>query len=312
MKTLNEVPTGVMFHHFHSEHHPVSQGSIDAKQFDQLIKHLKNDFNLLTASEWLDKALNNKLENSDTCLTFDDTLKCQTDVALPVMEEHNIEAFWFLCSSFLRKDTVYLEIFRHFRTVCYPQIDDFYDDFFTSTKNQFPNFVEKIDRFNPKTYLEQFPFYSDDDRLFRFIRDQLMTFDQYQEIMLKLIELKNYDVEAEKSSLWFSVDDANYLLKHNHIIGLHSDTHPTQLCKLSEQDQLNQYQNNYNFIKEHLNHTPTTMSHPCNSYDHTTNRILADMGIKIGFRSNMNHQEEHGPLEYAREDHANLIRKYSL
>ena len=73
---------GLMFHHFHDEDlHLPSQGSIDKDQFYNLIKFVGRE-NILNAEEYYHRFENNKLKPSDTCLTFDDSLLSQYDVAL--------------------------------------------------------------------------------------------------------------------------------------------------------------------------------------------------------------------------------------
>jgi hypothetical protein len=53
--------------------------------------------------------------------------------------------------------------------------------------------------------------------------------------------------------------------------------------------------------------TPLAMSHPCNSYDERTLRILRKLGIQLGFRSNMAETEATDDLTFPREDHANVL-----
>jgi hypothetical protein len=49
------------------------------------------------------------------------------------------------------------------------------------------------------------------------------------------------------------------------------------------------------------------MSHPCGNYSGETLAILAGMGIKKGFRSNMAVDGIRSALEVPREDHANVL-----
>ena len=52
------------------------------------------------------------------------------------------------------------------------------------------------------------------------------------------------------------------------------------------------------------------MSHPCNSYNEITLKILSNIGIKIGFRSNMGSKDlikEYKNLQLPREDAANIL-----
>ena len=121
---------GLMFHHFHDgDIHPPSQGSITENDFYNLIKFVKTK-NILSADEYIYKFENSELKPTDTCLTFDDALLCQYDVALPIMEELDIKGFWFIYSSpfFGRPDP--LEMFRFFRSQYFSHIDEFYGAFF--------------------------------------------------------------------------------------------------------------------------------------------------------------------------------------
>ena len=54
------------------------------------------------------------------------------------------------------------------------------------------------------------------------------------------------------------------------------------------------------------------MSHPCGNYNPETLKILSDLKIKIGFRSNVNIPNIKSNLEIPRVDHANLIKSLEL
>ena len=58
------------------------------------------------------------------------------------------------------------------------------------------------------------------------------------------------------------------------------------------------------------------MSHPCGSYNEYTLKVLKDLGIEIGFKQIMDIESDKGmlkinnsPLEIARQDHAEIIRR---
>jgi hypothetical protein len=56
---------------------------------------------------------------------------------------------------------------------------------------------------------------------------------------------------------------------------------------------------------------PQVVSHPCNSYGNTTLNILEELGVDLGFRSNMSILGREG-LEFPREDHANILAMMEL
>ena len=91
------MPHGVMFHHFFDARHPAGQGAISAGQLADLIAFLGRD-RILPAAEWQRQAEAGTLAPDALCLTFDDNLRCQYDVALPVLRDEGLTAFWFVCT----------------------------------------------------------------------------------------------------------------------------------------------------------------------------------------------------------------------
>ena len=69
---------------------------------------------------------------------------------------------------------------------------------------------------------------------------------------------------------------------------MHSSSHPTNMDELDKDKQFNEYKENYEFIEKNFGHKPDSMSHPLGRYTDETLKILNNMNIKIGFRSNLN------------------------
>ena len=81
---LDPRPHSLMFHHFHGEAHLEVQGSIDVTRFEECLDYYGT--RLISASEWLRRALDGALKGDEVCVSFDDMLCCQYDVALPVLQ----------------------------------------------------------------------------------------------------------------------------------------------------------------------------------------------------------------------------------
>lgn len=298
-----------MFHHFYDgKKHPKVQGGISGDQLEQMILWLQKNYHLISADEWYAKAKSGILEPQEICLTFDDNLMCQYDIALPILERYNIKAFWFIFTSPLMGKIEKLEIYRYFRTVCFGDVDDFYqhfDDFIL--QSEFKEAVEeKLKTLDPEKYLDEFPFYTTKDRIFRYIRDMILGPVNYNRLMDAMIEKSKIDIKEISKNLWFSRDNIQHLKNTGHTIGLHSHTHPTDLKALDPRLQRKEYTENKSILTDILGDNISTMAHPCNSYNEDTLPILEDLGIKLGFRSNM---EVGFPssLEYPRLDHALLV-----
>ena len=192
---------GVMFHHFHDNNHRKTQGSISGKQFLKIINFLKKKYNLINAKEFLNKLNEKKIDNKDVCLTFDDSLKCQIDVAFPILKKKKIQAFFFLYTNAFTSNPSKLEIFRDFRTTCYKKIDFFYKDFFLIFKNKYKKKFKYFEKNFDKKYLIKYPFYTINDKKFRFSRDKVLSVKSYESLMQQLMLKKKYNYANAKKKI---------------------------------------------------------------------------------------------------------------
>lgn len=309
-RNISSNPHGIMFHHFHDDlKHPPSQGSITAYEFDNMLSYLTERYNLLSAEAWRERALAGALDNRDICITFDDNLRCQFDIAFPVLESHGIKAFWFVYTSPLCNIVEKLELYRYFRTVKFANIDLFYGAFRKYVDNSAyakeVQFALKL--YEPDSHYLNAPFYSRSDKIFRYIRDNILKKRRYEEIMDNMLNDFKFDYNQVFGLLWNDANCMKRLDDKGHIIGLHSHTHPTTLEQLSYDEQRLEYSLNYKELERLLNKKITCMSHPSNSYNDNTLTILKDLGVDIGFRADMVRSIK-SSLEYPRLDHS-LLKK---
>ncbi|MBF0252068.1 MAG: polysaccharide deacetylase family protein [Alphaproteobacteria bacterium] len=304
---------GLMFHHFCDEGvHPRGQGAITADQFRDLLEFVGTG-NILSPSEWMERVETGSLESHHLCLTFDDALRCQYDVALPVMEDLGLQGFWFVYSSVFQGGIERLEVYRYFRTVKFDGIEDFYQSFEDSLGcSSYAGLVQDhLRAFTAAEYLAQYPIYTDADRRFRFLRDEVLGPKAYLEIMDQLVADSGLDVGALPSRLWLDDMCLRTLQDKGHVVGLHSFSHPTRLANLPATAQRDEYAKNFKHLSEVLGRQPRTVAHPCNSYNSETLSILREMGVVMGFRADMS-QTQGGRLELPREDHAMIMRRAGL
>ena len=307
-----------MFHHFHGRRHQIVQGSISQNDLEDILNFVGID-RFLTPIQWLDKLDSNRLGPQDLCLTFDDGLLCQFDIALPLLEKYRLNAFWFIYSGVFSHNSEEqlkvgnLEIYRAFRCNYFSDINDFYTDFFRQAFES--GFAKKASEVVTDARIHQFrndfPFYSENDVKYRLIRDVVMDRQEYEYIMDGLIRQHSTDLQELSKGLWMTDDQLRYLADRGHEVGLHSYSHPTALTTLPHPDHKEEYQLNYEHILRVCGSPPVTVAHPTNSYDQETIQILAELGITCGFRSNMASAGAIGQLnpnryELAREDHSNI------
>jgi len=298
----------IMFHHFHDEKHLPAQGSLNSSDFSQMLDWLSDRYNLIGAREYLEKFESEKLSENDICLSFDDALLCQYDIAIPILEERGIDAFFFVYSSVFTGNPDNLEIFRYFRTNNFSGIEDFYNQFFELVESELKDALDQHRQvYSSLNYLNAFPFYTESDKWFRYLRDQVLGVQKYEQLMLRLMALKGFTPNDVIDDLWMSEDDLKDIANRGHLVGLHSYSHPTQMSKLNYEEQYSQYKKNLDHLSSVVGDV-VCMSHPCGDYNEDTLTILDEMGIRIGFRSSLSETTIKGRFEIPRDDHANIYK----
>tara|TARA_Y100001968_G_scaffold262691_1_gene251067 strand:+ start:1189 stop:2097 length:909 start_codon:yes stop_codon:yes gene_type:complete len=297
-----------MFHHFHDDKHLPGQGSLSENDFRNMLSWLQKNYSLIGANNYINKFKSGTLSNSEICLSFDDALKCQYHIAIPVLEELKLDAFFFVYSSAFTDTPDFLEIYRLFRTSQFENIDDFYSNFFKIIKqSDNDKYNRQKSLYKKSNYLSAFPFYSENDKWFRYIRDHYLGPSRYHEIMKRMMLSYPFKIDDAMKNLWMTEDELKSIHKKGHTIGLHSYTHPTQMSKLTRKNQESEYSKNYEHLSQLLESPIKAMSHPCGNYNNDTLEILEKMGIEIGFRSSMSITDINSSLEIPREDHANVL-----
>ena len=302
----------IMFHHFtDGKKYPKEDGAITSLQFERILTE-EDKFKILDASDWLYKFQNNLLKANEYCITFDDNLKCQFDIALPLLKKYKISAFWFVYSSPLLNLIPELELFRYFRLTHYKHKNDFYKDFEKECLLLYPNKVKDgLKNFNPKEFLKIFTFYTFEDRKYRFIRDYILDQEEYLKIVWSIIKNSSFNYKKVIPLLCISKQDLKKISNLGHHIGLHSHTHPTNIARLNSDEQLKEYAENKYVLESIIKKNVISVAHPVNSYNSKTLQILSSLNIKFGFCSNQGAVKYRSNLELPRIDHSEIIKVLS-
>ena len=315
--TNNNFFHGIMFHHFHDDKiHKKTQGSINQNEFYKLIKFVGRK-NILDADDFFVRCKENKLTEKNVCFTFDDAIKSQYDVALPILEDLKIKSFFFVYSSLFGYEPDLLEIYRYFRTNYFLNIDEFYKSFFKKCKKNLNEFY-KVEENTIKQKKLKYPFYSISDVKFRLVRDVLLTKEEYKLIMFEMFKEKNFVPENYYEFLFMNNKNIMEIKKMGHLIGLHSHSHPTLIEKMKQSEQVIEYEKNIDILSQILNCDKKEfkyMSHPCGSYNDSTLNILKKLGVELGFKNVMDIEIEKNMkkinnsfLEIARQDHSKIMK----
>lgn len=302
------APFGLMFHHFHNQDHPYIQGALDAKQMDEIIIWLKNNFNLVRAQEWHRLAVSDALSPEHVCLTFDDGLKSQVDIAAPILKAHDLTGFWFTYTSQLVGEIGKLELYRYYRNVAFSSVDDFYDAFYVAANQAgYAADIEEA-RTTPaaRAHYQHYKFYSDADRFFRYVRDHVLKPERYNRIMDLMIANSDFDVANILSLMLASRADMKALADDGHIFGLHSHTHPTNIAAMNYAEQNEEYTKSKGILEGILGEAITCAAYPNNSYNDDSLEIMRALKIEYAFRADM--VSGLSNLEIPRIDHADLYK----
>lgn len=299
---------GIMFHHFHSDSHSLRPGSISADDFDNMLDFIESRFRIVEPGEFLGDLEHLLQSAGSVVLTFDDGLLSQMDVAVPILRKRRYKAVFSVYSSIFSGHPDPLEIFASFREEAFPDFLSFWSQFQREALGDIVSDSDWVSFGFSSDYLSEFPFYSREERRFRFLRDEILGRERYFEVMWSMVQTDSFfDIEGYKSRLWMGASHLSELVADGHAVGLHSHSHPTRIDKMPKEVQALEYQQNFDWISENLGVEPNFVAHPCGRYSDETLEILGALGVTIGFCSSM--RGGGSLLEVPREDHANILRE---
>ena len=165
------------------------------KIIHQLIRHVEKK-NIISPNEFIKKIDKKKLNFNDLCLTFDDALKSQIKIALPVLEKLNIKAFFFIYTDIYNNKNNLMETIRDFIQTKFENFNEFYEFFFQNLNfnydsNKVLNFLKKRNSKIKKMKL-MYNFYSINEIKYRIIRDYFFKNLDFNFFMMNLFDKKRY------------------------------------------------------------------------------------------------------------------------
>jgi len=311
--TKNLFP--IMFHHFHdNKKHIKTQGSLNKDKLYKLLKKIGIK-NILSPEEFIHKTKNNKIQKYETCITFDDGIKSQFDVAYSVLKDLKIKSFFFIYSSIFEKKINLLELNRHFREVYFKNIDKYYHSFYEILDKEIDKKkINKILDKNKNFFIKQkkiWNFYTISDLEFRFIRDRVLNRDKFEKISIELFIKKKFNYKEANKNIYMSKKNLEILSKDKNTIGLHSHSHPTNFDKLSYSKQFEELKKNKQILEKITKTNIYSMAFPLGRFNNNSLKILKKLKIKIAFLSQPKFKDK-SLYETSREDHTILSEKLGL
>ncbi|MBD1161754.1 polysaccharide deacetylase family protein [Pelagibacterales bacterium SAG-MED15] len=303
---------GIMFHRFKDfKNKDSAHGALTSKCLTKLIKFVGKK-RILNPDEWIRKLSEGKLKKEHICLTFDDGLKSQIKIALPVLKRFNLKAFWFIHCNTRPNNFDKSEIFSILIIKKFKIYKKFLDKFFKYLNIDSEIFESKSFKKYYKEIISLHNFYSKNEVKYKFLRDIYYPRKKFEKIMENFFRFYNLNVKDFYKNTWLDKKDLINLNKKGHMIGMHSFSHPYKMSKLTIKKQRLEYLKNFNYLKRILKKKPISMSHPLDSYNKNTLKILTNIGILCGFRSHSKapkgFQINQSELEMAREDPVNILK----
>lgn len=305
-------PHGLMFHRFHRSGEVAGgQGSVSDIAFETFLRSIEPK-RVLAPQEWMTRAKAGQLQRTDLCITFDDGLKSQVAVALPILARLNFRAFWFVYSAALHGKYDRNEIANYLATRHFISFAAFADHFLVTAG--VPEQVFESDNWHnyAQDLNNRFPFYSPQDIRYRYVRNRVLSRDKFNELIDYLLKSLKLDLDEIAGHLWLKSTDVQSLHAAGHTIGMHSYSHPFALAELNPEEQRVEYRTNFDDLVRITGEAPRSMSHPLNSHSPVTLDVLTELQIECGFCSNMQPPEgcisvNPSRLQFAREDSAALL-----
>lgn len=201
-------PSILMFHHFHEENSKNHiKGSCSTKQFENIILKIGRN-NIIDFDLWI-KKYNNSTLKSEICFSFDDGLISQYKYALPILEKYNIKVKWAIITNTLNQNNIQLEELKYIESL-YKNKNEFFELFKSKIKKKYC--IETA-----KNYKKNILFYTEQDRILRYLRDKICNNDDLNNI------IKSFNLKIPH--LHINYDMLNSIKQKKHIISNHTHNH---------------------------------------------------------------------------------------
>jgi len=97
----SRAPVILIYHRVLPEPDPLFPTEVHRAQFDRQLGWLKARFNMLPLLEAVQLAAEGRLPPRSACITFDDGYADNAEVALPLLQKHDLHATFFIATGFL-------------------------------------------------------------------------------------------------------------------------------------------------------------------------------------------------------------------
>ena len=283
----------LMYHFVSSQNdHQLFSGmhSVKVETFEKQIISLKKKGTPLSSDDINSAVLNRDYPSDDFFyLTFADGFKQHFTNVYPVIKDYNLEASFFVPTMAIesRKCPI-VEKQRLLQYNLYENYDLFLKNFcnqvrkfhkFSNDKFFYPDY-ENIKKCTK--YLKQFTFYSDQERYFRFIRNEHLTSREFS-IIIDFMFSKFFKTDNEFIEKYYlSETDLSIMSKNKMIIGGHTYSHPF-LNKLSSKKIEIEVKRNISYLSSVINQKIRSFAYPFGAFNKNVIRCMENNNFDYAF-----------------------------
>ena len=259
------TPHSVLAHYFAP---PAAQGALTMDEWERLLDAYGD--RLISAPDWLARALAGSLTH-ECAVSMDDGLAEQLP-AITRCERRGLRVFVNPYTQPLVGVPHSLE--QHRATRNRYGVEDFYARWREIVKDA---------GYAPYHYLADRGYLTDEDRAFRYWRNELAEPLEYERVMAILA--------GEAATLWIShwlgASDLRELRAAGHVIGAHTHTHATAMQYLTREQQATEWATSKFILESILGESVTTASWPCGQVTEYGIEWLRANGITLAWGATM-------------------------
>ncbi len=271
-----------------NKNNPLSGLEVNQDIFEDQIKFLKNRFKILSLNE-LKKHIEEKNKNFAISITFDDGYQDNINLALPILEKHNVPAAIFVITRFLQKKDFMWWYFL------WENLNKQEFIYFNSKKIEIKNERDIVNWFG-------------------LISKKVINLS-YEDQKQYLFKVFGNEINYNFKHLIFDFEQLINLSKHELIeIGSHTLTH-AKLTSLNSSDIYNELKNSKEIIEKKIRKKVNFLAYPYGSQNEVNNQIIEiakQAGYEMAFSTKRPFQQKDIFFDIPRYNIDNTVEKKRL
>lgn len=252
-----------LFHRVHNQRDPLWD-PMDPILFEKCITHIKKKYEVRIFEELMSSGDYKK--NSDfATIMFDDGYKDNIDIALPILEKHNVKATFYIVTNCIEKN---IPTWTHILEHCFR---NFTPDHINLDFEFLPKDLKQVD-FDEKTTPLDYA---------RRLKPELKKIDHFNRLLV-LQEIQKITKIDDLPKLMMNWDDIKKLTSKGHYVGSHTVNH-FMLGTVDDENIIGkELKESREIIYSKLGFYPRTISYPVGSYSEATINVSKKLGYQFG------------------------------